>query len=324
MLTSALISLILTQTPSLSQGRTIAKQLAEGRAAQVWRGGAKELRAQFKSQDAFEAFVERLRGLGGEVRVIAEGMEQRGDLTVYRRTVAVENWARGFEVELSLDARGRLAGVLAQPVQKEAPTIYGRYTTKTRLRLPFEGQWTVLWGGRNWADNRHSGVPDMRYALDLLVREQGSSAAGDGTKNEQYHAWGRPVLAPGDGVVVFAEGQVPDNEPNRPRGGNLYGNHVVVDHQNGEYSLLAHLRQGSLSVRVGDAVTAGQPLGQVGSSGMSTEPHIHFQLMDDADWHLAHGLPAQFRSYLSGARLVTKGEPRREELVAPAAVEATN
>ncbi len=324
MLTSALISLFITQTPSLSDGRTIAKQLAEGRAAQVWRGGAKELRAQFKTQASFAAFVERLQALGGEVRVIAEGMEQRGALTVYRRTVAVENWARGFEVELSLDARGRLAGVLAQPVTKEAPTIYGRYATRARLRLPIEGQWTVLWGGRSWADNRHSGVSDMRYALDLLVREQGSSSAGDGTKNEQYYAWGRPVLAPGDGVVVFAEGQVADNEPNRPRGGNLYGNYVVVDHQNGEYSLLAHLRQGSLEVRVGDAVTAGQVLGRVGNSGMSTEPHVHYQLMDDADWRLAHGLPAQFRSYLSGTRLVTKGEPRREELVTSVPVEATN
>lgn len=327
MITGALISLLLTQSPSLSQGRSMAKQLAEGQPSEIWREAAPPLRAQFKTQQAFAAFVARLRKMGDVVRVIAETMGPKDGYTLYRRTVAVSNWARGFEVEMLLDQAGHLASVSAAPAAKEAPTIYGRYVTQTRLRLPFEGTWYVLWGGRRYEDNLHTPVPDMRFALDLLVAPNGTgggSCKSPCRANDDYYAWSQPVRAPADGTVVRLEDGVVDNEPNQPRGGNIFGNYVVVDHGNGEYSLLGHLQKGSAAVQVGDRVTAGQQLARVGSSGMSTEPHIHYQLMDEPDYQVAHGLPAQFTTYTANDRVVRRGEPARTEQISQAKVEATN
>lgn len=76
-------------------------------------------------------------------------------------------------------------------------------------------------------------------------------------------ATGTPVLAAGEGTVVFAG----------PRGG--YGNTVIIDHGAALATLYAH--QSRLSVTTGSRVTAGQAVGAVGSTGLSTGPHLHFE-----------------------------------------------
>ena len=76
--------------------------------------------------------------------------------------------------------------------------------------------------------------------------------------------------------------------------GRILGNHLVLDLGDGVYAALAHLRRGSLRVRPGDRVAAGQQLAACGNSGNSTEPHLHFQLMDHPSVLLAAGLPLRF------------------------------
>jgi hypothetical protein len=308
--------------PTLSRGRVVATLVASGQAGELWALGGPGLRAQFKSVDALAEHLRRVQyTFGRELRVISEGLAPRGALTVYRRSATVGSYARGMTLEAGWDDDGRLAQLSAQASTQAAPTALADRETVAALRLPFDGEWNVLWGGHRYEDNPHSSVPDQRFALDLLILK-GSSFQGDGTRNEQYHCWNLPVRAPGEGVVVTSVDGVADNEPNRSRGGSLYGNHVVIDHGNAEYSLLAHLRRGSVRVRTGDRVVAGDLLGQTGSSGMSTEPHLHYQLMDHADWVVANGVPAQFRDYLSGGRLQRRGAPRRGDVIAPASIEA--
>ncbi|MBL8300725.1 MAG: M23 family metallopeptidase [Rhodanobacteraceae bacterium] len=72
------------------------------------------------------------------------------------------------------------------------------------------------------------------------------------------------------------------------------GSHIVIDHGNGELSSYAHLIPGSIRVKAGDTVRAGQPLGKLGHSGNSTEPHLHFQVCDGPDPLYCAGLPVQF------------------------------
>jgi murein DD-endopeptidase MepM/ murein hydrolase activator NlpD len=79
--------------------------------------------------------------------------------------------------------------------------------------------------------------------------------------------------------------------------GRILGNHVVLDLGGGVYAALAHLRRGSVLVRPGDRVAAGQPLAACGNSGNSTEPHLHFQLQDHPSVLLAAGLPLRFARY---------------------------
>lgn len=318
-----LISLVLTQSaPSLGQGRAHLKALQSGELKKTWAQSGAVQGQQFGSLAALQKFSSALRSYGAESKLVSEGLSGSEGRFVYQRVMAVTNWARGLSVELTLDAQGRLLGASYSFPTTEAPTAYGNYRSVVKLRLPLEETWHVLWGGRSWEDNRHAAVSDMRFAVDLLQRERGSSAAGRGQKNEDYYAWNQPVLAPADGVVVVAHDGVPDNRPNRAVGGNLYGNLVVIDHGTGEFSLLGHLRRGSLTVKPGDRVTQGERLGRVGSSGMSTEPHLHFQLMDTADWRTAHGLPLVLHDLVRNGTLTDRAEPRRGDVLTAVSAEA--
>lgn len=318
-----LISLMLSQSaPSLGQGRTWVTALRTGELGLAWGISGKAPGQRFSSLAALQKFAAGVRSYGTESKLVSEGLSERNGLTVYQRVCAVSNWARGLELELIMDGQGRLLSASMSFATKEAPTTYGGYRALVKLRLPLEDTWQVLWGGRTWDDNRHASVSDMRFALDLLQRKNGSSAQGKGQKNEDYFAWNQPVLAPADGVVVVAEDGVVDNQPNRAIGGNLYGNVLVIDHGTGEFTLLGHLKQGSLLVQPGDRVAQGQRLARVGSSGMSTEPHLHFQLMDTANWRSAHGLPLQLHDVVRNGTLVDRAEPRRGDVLTAVSVEA--
>jgi murein DD-endopeptidase MepM/ murein hydrolase activator NlpD len=76
--------------------------------------------------------------------------------------------------------------------------------------------------------------------------------------------------------------------------GALLGNHVVLDLGGGIYAVLAHLKRGSIGVQKGQVVRVGQKLAECGNSGNSSEPHIHFQLMDTPRAAFAAGLPFRF------------------------------
>ena len=115
---------------------------------------------------------------------------------------------------------------------------------------------------------------------------------------EDTLAWGMPVYAVLPGTVVAASDGTPDRRglsmirdllalmlfgPKvRPPFSNLGGNHVILD-CGGVFPLYAHLRRGSVRVRPGQVVAAGEVLGEVGNSGSSIQPHLHFQVMSSAD-----------------------------------------
>lgn len=60
--------------------------------------------------------------------------------------------------------------------------LYSDYVTQAALRLPFDGEWFVFWGGRSIEENYHAAVADQRFAYDFLVLEDGVSHTGDGTR----------------------------------------------------------------------------------------------------------------------------------------------
>ncbi|MHB8872092.1 MAG: M23 family metallopeptidase [Myxococcaceae bacterium] len=302
----------------LAVGRAFTRMFLDDRADALWANLTPSARAVFGSVERLRSFRAKVLGdFGQEVRLLSESHQQRRGLTVYVRSSLTARYARGMELRIAYDDGGAVSELSVRGSTSAAPTVYLGRKAKTRLRLPFEGPWAVLWGGSEWADNRHTSVSDQRFAYDFLAMKGGKSYLGAGRTLEQYHCFGRKVLAPGDGTVVTATDGIPDNLPGTINALQLYGNHLVIEHGNGEYSLLAHLKRGSLAVKPGSKVKAGDLVGQAGSSGTSTEPHLHYQLMDGPDYLRAHGMPSQFHDYLSDGRPVDRGEPARSATVVP-------
>lgn len=98
-------------------------------------------------------------------------------------------------------------------------------------------------------------------------------------------ARGVAVLAPADGTVTGIRDGMPDiavNSPGAPPlNGRDCGNGVAIDHGGGWTTQLCHLAQGSVSVRTGERVAAGQPVGRIGLSGNTEFPHVHMALRKD-------------------------------------------
>jgi hypothetical protein len=138
----------------------------------------------------------------------------------------------------------------------------------------------------------------QRFAIDFnALDEAGRLATGDLNLNESYPSFGQPVLAVADAVVVTAVDRFPDQIPNDPRDVTLEsadGNHVILDLGDGRYAFYAHLKAGSVTVRDGDTVERGQQIGELGNSGSSTGPHLHFHVMDAPTALVADGMPYVF------------------------------
>ncbi|GAA0135794.1 M23 family metallopeptidase [Paenibacillus sp. YSY-4.3] len=152
--------------------------------------------------------------------------------------------------------------------------------TKQEYSLPLKGNWFTFWGGSNVLLNYHYAYETQRYAYDFVAVKEGFSYEGDPSRNESFHAFEREVLAPADGVIVEVVNDVEDNAPvGTMNEKQAAGNYIIIDHQ-GEYSILAHFKQGSITVREGQKVQRGDLLGLTGNSGNSSEAHIHFQVSD--------------------------------------------
>ncbi len=220
-------------------------------------------------------------------------------------------------------------------VIKPAPTSYLDYQTKTDLIFPLTGESLIGTGGRTIEQNpNHIYVVDQRFAIDIVAPAPGASPpelegivekalsgkleiyrGNDYKKNENHYCFGRQIIAPGDGVVVDTKDGVFDNIPGKKNTKDIPGNYVVIDHLNGEFSMLAHFKKDSVLVKQGDKVRAGDPIGQCGNSGHSNLPHLHYHLQTTPNWLDGEGLPAQFQNYYANGKFVERGEPIQGEII---------
>jgi murein DD-endopeptidase MepM/ murein hydrolase activator NlpD len=104
-----------------------------------------------------------------------------------------------------------------------------------------------------------------------------------------------------DGKIVFALDGLPNQIPGAlPPGLKVEqadGNHVIQELAPGQYGLYAHMQPGSVKVKSGDTVKAGQLLGLVGNSGNTSAPHLHFHVMDRPATLASSGLPYLFSNF---------------------------
>jgi murein DD-endopeptidase MepM/ murein hydrolase activator NlpD len=245
---------------------------------------------------------ERLPGAHGLARATVRGAHQRGQV----------------EYGVVLDAAGVVVG-LTITRSDDAPGPADDYVSKTAYGLPALGRWKVTNGGRARKTNVHVGNVHQWYALDLVqTGPDGKSHRGDGRAVEDYYAWGQTLVAPADGVVVVAVDGVPDNPPGVMDKYFVPGNLVTIDHGGGEHSYLAHFQRGSVLVRPGDRVRRGQPLGRVGNSGNSSEPHIHWHVANMPVMHEGHGLPIRLDGVMANSQPLPVPVPVRGDVLEPA------
>jgi len=217
------------------------------------------------------------------------------------------------------------------------------------LRLPFEGRWLTQNSPARRVPSHGVDVLGQRYAVDFVGVDDRHRTAGirdwrtfAGTEPpERFASFGRPVLAPAAGTVVHVHDGETDHEARRSQlalvpyalgqAGRLRrgtaavaGNHVVLEVPGGRaFVALVHLRAGSIRVRVGQGVGAGEQLAACGNSGNSTQPHLHVQAMDSADLTVARGLPIAFRQFTEWPRrggpiVRAQGMPGEGSIVEPA------
>lgn len=167
--------------------------------------------------------------------------------------------------------------------------IKAHFVNKPTLGFSFPlkgGKYYVSTGGSNAVLNLHykASTPMQMYAIDINKLNT-FGAYADGlfpSSSDEHFIYGETVYSPCSGTVVAVEGGVRDHPPFEVDMQAPLGNYVIVECEDIRV-FLAHLMRGSLLVEEGDAVGEGQPIGRVGNSGFSTEPHLHLHAVKTSD-----------------------------------------
>ncbi|WP_129790629.1 M23 family metallopeptidase [Sphingosinicella sp. CPCC 101087] len=155
-----------------------------------------------------------------------------------------------------------------------------------------DGRFMVGQGGGIGLLNGHAGHRQQQFAADLTaIGRAGFRASGILPGDlDRYVIYGAAVVSPCEGTVLSARDGLPDLVPPQADPDNPAGNHVVIEC--GEVNVeLAHLRRGSVEVAPGNRLAAGDPVGLVGNSGNTTEPHLHIHAVDPES---GTGVPMSF------------------------------
>jgi Peptidase family M23 len=213
------------------------------------------------------------------------------------------------------------------------------------IHSPLAGKnWLAANGPSNTSAHRRAVLPvngqphiGQRYAIDWIqLGDDGASFTGDKSKNSSYHAWDQEIHAVADGKIVEVKDGIPENVPNSGKIAvpitydTLAGNHIIEQLNDDHFAAYAHLRPGTLKVKVGDTVHAGDVLAHLGNTGNSSEPHLHFQVCDAPSFPASEGLPFAIDQYtyedykldkapkaaltVKSSHPMTKQEPMEDEL----------
>ncbi|HYM20171.1 MAG TPA: peptidoglycan DD-metalloendopeptidase family protein [Candidatus Kapabacteria bacterium] len=224
-------------------------------------------------------------------------VEKMGEPKMKWKNVAIipVKFQKGIlDLQLALDSTDKISGFYFIPHKAEPPVPPRNATT---FSLPFKGKWTVFWGGDAKEQNFYHDIKNQRFAMDVNISDElGKTHLGEGLQNQDFFAFGKEILAPADGIVTDAIDGVRDNPPFSGNEYSALGNAVVIQHGPSEYSVLSHLMRGSVRVHDGDTVKRGQVIGLCGNSGNSTEPNLHYFLVNIPLLQDATGIKMYFKN----------------------------
>lgn len=175
----------------------------------------------------------------------------------------------------------------------------------------------------------------VEYAIDFVIVDDSAKSQKPyrssfftylikGLPLSDFYGWGTDIYSPVKGVVVqvidgmdernpvnvihdlrYAERITRSYNENQVDSTHLTGNSVIIQTNESEYILLAHLQKNSIVVKPGQSVDVSSVVGKLGHSGNSTMPHLHRQAMDNLDFRKAKGIPVIFSQYY----IIENGNP---------------
>ena len=312
-----------------SRARQLYGYFESGQSAQLFAAFSQKLKKATSAAKVATMEKEMSTQMGHEEKMLGENFapDLLSKITVYSRFSQFTKSKEPLFTVVLVDEQGQVAMIQPRPMPPAPGNRYTDYKVKTKLMLPFTGEWFVYQGGREIYQNSDAYRDAERYSMVFTVLKDGQAFSGDGTKNEQFYCYGAPVAAPADGTVVMVNDTFADNLPGRPEQVMPNGNRVLISHGHQEYSLLLHLKQGSVKVKSGDKVKQGDVVAECGNSGNSPAPHLEYRLQNSKGVPFPLTLPAQFVDYVADGKAVASGEPVRGQFVrnateaAPAAAE---
>jgi hypothetical protein len=131
-------------------------------------------------------------------------------------------------------------------------------------------------------------TPEL-FAVDWTRLVGGVIYTGDGKQNGDWPGYGAPIYAVADGTVKSTVNSKPEIPPFEANPGlrtpaDYSGNNVIIKIGSGRYAVYAHMQTGSVRVRRGQRVRAGQRIGLLGNSGNTDGPHLHFGIQKRPDF----------------------------------------
>ncbi|MFA5950249.1 MAG: M23 family metallopeptidase [Hyphomicrobium sp.] len=194
------------------------------------------------------------------------------------------------------------------------------------VEFPLAGEWLASASPGDRIPSHGTDMLGQRYAYDFVHAKDIDLAnrfwigmrywLGGGIDLKLSSGMNAPILAPIAGKVIAAK----DGWPERQRATPLdvlgaltvglrltqsklradyrivAGNYLIIEGAEG-FAFLAHATTGSICIEEGETVSAGQTVAEVGDTGNSTAPHLHFHLMDGPNLWTANGLPSCFIAY---------------------------
>lgn len=196
------------------------------------------------------------------------------------------------------------------------------------VNFPLKGEWCALHTPGHKVPSHGTDQLGQTYAYDFFQIDWSKTGYKFhntprlkslvlGVKLMNIYCWSQPIYAPFDGLVVEVMDGLTERNPvhfvrdlavvlkngfffNANDNRELHpvlGNFVILKKEDGIFALIAHAKTGSIQVAKGEPIKQGQVLAEVGHSGNSSAPHLHFQLMDNPNLLEAKGLPCCFTNY---------------------------
>lgn len=235
-------------------------------------------------------FTDAKDSIAGALKSI-EYDSYRGSIALYKATFEKTK----ADINISIDSATQKIRRFALRFPKAVDTTKMQRNTSL-LILPVKGEWTVTAGGDNPMEHT---LGTRAGTFELAIKDSSGRPYKTNAKtNEDFFSFGQEISAPCDGEVVMVVDGVKDNTPRTINQALASGNTLVIKTAEKEFFVFTNLKQQSIKVREGDKIKQGKVIAQIGNSGNSMEPQLHFRMQNAEDLNKYSAIKIHFSQLL--------------------------